>query len=180
MSEWRPVVGWEGLYEVSDGGEARSLPRVIIRSDGRRQPLRGRVLKPAVDRDGYQRVHIGVKRGVHQLVVEAFIGPCPPGLEIRHLDGNPANNALSNLRYGTRSENGMDRVRHGTHHEVLKTHCKRGHPLAVPNLVANVARTGRRNCLACHRAFAYIHTHGGDLQTVSDEYYQQIAALEGS
>lgn len=53
---------------------------------------------------------------VHRLVLLAFVGPCPEGLETRHLDGNPANNRLENLRYGTPAENGQDRVRHGRVH----------------------------------------------------------------
>lgn len=51
---------------------------------------------------------------VHRLVLEAFVGPCPKWMECRHLDGNPANNLLSNLKWGTKKENGEDTVRHGT------------------------------------------------------------------
>lgn len=51
---------------------------------------------------------------VHILVLEAFVGPCPPGMECRHLDGNPANNRLDNLCWGTKLENAQDRIRHGT------------------------------------------------------------------
>lgn len=55
-----------------------------------------------------------VKRGVHRILLEAFVGPCPKGMESCHGDGNRANNALSNLRYGTKLENGRDKVLHGT------------------------------------------------------------------
>jgi hypothetical protein len=55
-----------------------------------------------------------VLRYVHHLVLEAFVGPCPPGQETRHLDGNKENNALSNLVWGTHSENVGDQIRHGT------------------------------------------------------------------
>lgn len=54
------------------------------------------------------------KQYVHCLVLEAFVGYCPFGLQCLHWDGNPANNNLTNLRWGTQSENMMDRVRHGT------------------------------------------------------------------
>jgi hypothetical protein len=57
------------------------------------------------------------ERLIHVLVLEAFIGPCPPGLECRHLDGDPSNNALDNLRWGTHLENCVDRDRHGKHHK---------------------------------------------------------------
>lgn len=66
--------------------------------------------------DGYHAVNLGRgnKRFIHVLVLEAFVGPCPPGHECRHLDGNPANNHLGNLCWGTSSENHADQYRHGT------------------------------------------------------------------
>jgi hypothetical protein len=74
-------------------------------------------LKPWSDRNGYQRVDLGSRhsdcRFVYHLVLEAFVGPCPPGLECRHLDGNPANNRVENLHWGTHAENMADMVRHG-------------------------------------------------------------------
>ncbi|AAK94350.1 HNH endonuclease [Myxococcus phage Mx8] len=51
--------------------------------------------------------------GVHQLVADAFHGPCPTGQQVRHLDGNPTNNVPANLAYGTALDNAADRVRHG-------------------------------------------------------------------
>ena len=51
---------------------------------------------------------------LHILLTDAHIGPRPGGMETRHLDGNPMNNHISNLRYGTRKENAQDRIRHGT------------------------------------------------------------------
>lgn len=50
---------------------------------------------------------------VHRLVASAFLGPCPGGQEVRHLDGNPQNNAVTNLAYGTRTENILDVLRIG-------------------------------------------------------------------
>lgn len=55
------------------------------------------------------------KKYIHRLVLETFVGPCPPGMECRHLDGNPANNRLDNLAWGTHSENSQDSIQHGTH-----------------------------------------------------------------
>jgi hypothetical protein len=78
----------------------------------------------------------------------AFVGPCPAGLEIRHLNGNATDNHLSNLTYGTKSENELDRVRHGTHHNARKTHCLRGHPFDTANTQMD---HGRRRCKACLR-----------------------------
>jgi hypothetical protein len=54
------------------------------------------------------------KAYLHRLICEAFHGPCPPGMECRHLDGDKTNNAANNLAWGTRDENTSDRTRHGT------------------------------------------------------------------
>lgn len=54
------------------------------------------------------------RRYVHHLVLETFGGPRPQGLVCRHLDGNPANNVLENLEWGTYAENEADKLRHGT------------------------------------------------------------------
>jgi hypothetical protein len=98
---WRPVVGVEG-YQVSSLGRVKSL-----RS--------GRILKTPPDRDGYPTVNLGRRRrAVHQLVLLAFVGPCPPGRQCRHLDGRSGNARLSDLVWGTPRENYLDRVRHGT------------------------------------------------------------------
>ncbi len=51
---------------------------------------------------------------VHRLVLETYTGPCPKGMECRHLNGNPSDNRLKNLKWGTRSENMQDAVQHGT------------------------------------------------------------------
>lgn len=104
--QWRPVVGYEGIYEVSDHGRVRSLDR--FNHIGRR--YRGRVLRPSTDRGGYQRVVLSQNGNcktakIHSLVLEAFVGPRPDGLHVCHGDSNPANNHLSNLRYATQSEN---------------------------------------------------------------------------
>ncbi len=56
------------------------------------------------------------KQYAHRLVLETYVGPCPEGLECRHLDGDPANNRLGNLKWGTHAENVQDAVKHGTHY----------------------------------------------------------------
>jgi len=108
--EWRPVVGYEGSYEVSDLGRVRSLPR-----NGTRREIV--ILRAFRDCTGYHRVNLRrigiVQRGVHQLVAAAFIGPRPKGMMVCHWDGDCGNAALENLRYGTAKENAADRQRHG-------------------------------------------------------------------
>jgi len=76
-----------------------------------------RRLKTSLNRFGYEEIfrrpRIG-QRQVHRLVLLAFRGPCPGGMECRHLDGNRANNRLENLCWGTKRQNFDDRARHGT------------------------------------------------------------------
>jgi hypothetical protein len=116
---WLPVVGYEGFYEVSDLGRVRSVNRVFIRSDGRKQGRRGRVLVPSLT--GSKRTYpsvglrLGHRRAIHALVCEAFHGPRPtPTHEVAHWDGDPSNNRAGNLRWATQSENQQDSIRHGT------------------------------------------------------------------
>lgn len=154
--EWRPVVGYEGSYEVSDQGRVRSLDRIVVRYQyGKRteQPVRGRMLSPGETSFGHEYVNLGRgnKRYVHRLVLEAFVGPPAAGTECCHNDGNPKNNLVSNLRWGTRSANIQDAVRHGTHHQAKKTHCKHGHPFTAEN--TSITRRGQRRCLTCRRQF---------------------------
>ena len=117
--EWRPVAGYEGLYEVSDQGRVRSLDRLLTQA-GRNgtiytKTMRGRVLRPGSMPAGHQSVVLtkaGGSKCVHALVLAAFVGPCPEGAEARHLNGDPGDNRLVNLAYGSRRENGQDKKWH--------------------------------------------------------------------
>ena len=179
--EWRDIPGYEGYYQVSDNGDVRSLDRKIINRLGHELSLKGKSLKPKKDYE-YLRVELNIHGEaklffIHRLVLLAFVGEIPEGMQCRHLDGDATNNNLSNLAYGTVSENQLDRVRHGTHQESVKTHCPRGHVLKSPNLTAGGVRKGKRICLACARAHAYT-SYRKDLRPrlreVSDSYYEKI------
>lgn len=119
MSEiWRPVVGFCDSYEVSNLGRVRSLDRIInIHRYGREETRRrsGQSLTPRRNPiHGHASVQFGSKNyGVHRLVLEAFVGPCPPGMECRHANDVPDDNTLSNLSWGTRSQNRFDGMRNG-------------------------------------------------------------------
>lgn len=154
--EWRSVPGFVGLYEVSDNGVVRSLDRLVRAGSGTRM-ARGQELRPTVQTWGHLKVNL-CKNGsvygntIHAIVMLVFEGPCPEGLEIRHLDGVSSNNLLSNLKYGTKSENMKDRVRHGRDINAAKTHCPQGHPYAGDNLY--ISPQGYRQCRACGRESA--------------------------
>lgn len=100
---WKPVVGFEGRYEVSDLGRVRSL-------------LSGRVLKTSLDLNGYPIITFKKPKTtirVHQLVLRAFLGPAE-GRVVRHRKAPKSNVVLSNLEYGTQKDNAADRRRDGT------------------------------------------------------------------
>lgn len=114
LEQWRPVVGYEGRYEVSDQGRVRSL-QVTLKCAHLTRTFPGKVLKAWDNGTGALIVSmIGKTHTVHKLVAAAFIGPRPEGTEVAHNDGNATNNAVSNLRYATKHENEADKVRHGT------------------------------------------------------------------
>lgn len=150
MTEWRDVAGFEGLYQVSDTGQVRSLERVVPCGSGTRR-VPERTLAFGTLPHGYKIV--GLHRHnqqtmcrVHSLVAEAFLGPRPAGYDVCHDDSDPSNNHVSNLRYDTRSENMKDAMRadRGRGQFVRKTHCVQGHPLS-----GETAK--ERQCVPCQR-----------------------------
>lgn len=167
--EWRPVVGHEGHYEVSDQGHVRSVDRIItsISRTGREYLSRrkGKVLSPGRSPSGHLLVHLnGIARSVHSVVAAAFIGPRPNGYEVRHINGQPGDCRAANLEYGTRSENAEDSKRHGTHFYAGLTVCKRGHDLMDPTNLQKTARGDRRVCLACRRERQRLYDSGSQVK----------------
>ena len=118
MERWKPIPGFSG-YEVSTYGRVRTYRPANGRGAFLNEPreINPRTItgKPYLrvtltDNDGQQ-----VTRRVHILVLETFIGPRPTQEHgTRHLDGNPKNNHLDNLLWGTAQENADDRLAHGT------------------------------------------------------------------
>lgn len=108
VEEWRSVVGYEGLYEVSSLGQVKALERLVMNNGGL-QHKHERILKPHYDR-GYAMVVL-CKEGktkpslVHRVVAEAFIPNPENKPNIDHIDTNPSNNNVDNLRWVTQKEN---------------------------------------------------------------------------
>jgi len=115
QEEWRPVVGHPG-YEVSDQGRVRSVDRIVKTSNGQSRRYRGMLLQPGPSNYGHLSVVLGRgnTRMVHQLVLEAFVGPRPKGMECCHGLGGHTDNRLVNLRWDTRSNNILDSVEAGS------------------------------------------------------------------
>lgn len=137
---WKDIPGYEGSYQASSLGRIRSVDRCITQKSRYGLPvtrkLKGRVLRPSGSKkDPHLFVALGHgKNGstVHSLVAATFLGPCPPGCEVRHLDGDPLNNRIDNLAYGNRSENILDVYRVG----------KRWRKLSLPE-IQNIFRRSR-------------------------------------
>jgi hypothetical protein len=110
---WKPVVGFEGLYEVSNKGRIRSLKQAT--------PL---VMK-AKPNSRYAEVKLrrngqSIMKYVHVAMLEAFVGPCLEGMECRHLNGDRRDNRLANLAWGTYAQNTWDMIHHGTQSRGVK------------------------------------------------------------
>lgn len=154
---WRPIPSCPGYFADTAG-------RILSRRRGGPRLL----TQIANPRSGYLQVGLFldrrlVTRTVHTLVAEAFYGPRPPGLVVRHLDGDELNVEAANLAYGTTSQNVLDEVRHGTHAQAAKTHCPQGHPYDAVN--THMAKSGGRRCRRCNadraaRRYALVRTGG--------------------
>jgi hypothetical protein len=114
VENWKSIPGLPG-YLISDHGRPRCLNGRTRLPDG--------FMSPMIDTYGRPFLTIQVREPngetrkrcprICRLVMLAFVGPCPPGMEVCHYDGNPTNNRLDNLRYDTHQANMEDAVRHG-------------------------------------------------------------------
>jgi len=110
----KPILGFPD-YCITKDGQIWSKPR----KDAVGHNLKGRWLKPVIGSNGYLGIALTVnsqmyRRSIHRLLLETFVGLCPKGMECRHLNGIRTDNRLSNLAWGTRSENLIDSIEHGT------------------------------------------------------------------
>ncbi len=115
---FRIIEDWPS-YGVDTNGVVWSFKRIQC---GDAYPMKGCVGKAGHTKVIMTEGNRRTQRLVHHLVLEAFVGPCPPGMECCHLDGNARNNRLDNLRWDTRKGNMADAIRHGTTQRGERTH----------------------------------------------------------
>jgi hypothetical protein len=156
MERWLPVVGYEGSYEVSDLGRVRTLARLDARGRRRKE----KVLSPRPTTRDHRAIALyagGIRTDfqLHRLVLDAFVGPRPEGMEGCHWNDIPTDNRLANLRWDTRSANVRDSVRNGNHAMKNKTHCPHGHEYTSENTY--IYPQGRRSCNECRRIYRELH-----------------------
>jgi len=114
---WKPVDGYEGLYEVSSLGCVRSLPRMSATWTGSEWRRPGRELTASADTNGYMRVLLTAADGskkavkVHRLVAKAFCGEANG--TVNHIDGDKANNTASNLEWCSQADNNRHAIKTG-------------------------------------------------------------------
>jgi len=134
---WLPIKDFETLYEVSDAGNVRHI--TATKNHGPNY-----ILQPCPIGNGYTRVTlcngmaIRINRSIHRLVAEAFLGPCPKGMEVNHKNGNRAENRAHNLEWVTPSQNALHATR------VLKTRILRGEEHGMAKLTTEQVIEMRR------------------------------------
>lgn len=120
LEEWRPVVGYEGLYEVSSNGRVKSLKRTCPTKGGARRTVNERIMMASPDGNGYMSVPLS-KDSKHKtvrichMVALAFLGPRPEGFVIAHGPNGQQDDSISNLSYKTQAGNCADKLRDDTH-----------------------------------------------------------------
>lgn len=176
---FKPIPGYEGLYDVSDFGRVRSFkglkPRV----------LKGNFLNSAgcprvvLCRDGKTKYAY-----VHRLVALAHLGPAPEGKpNAIHENDDKADNRLANICYGTQARTLRDKVNNGDRPKVIKTHCPQGHEYVVANTYDRA--NGKRQCIACYRtrsAAQYAAKTGRtiDFNEIADQKYIELTTAPGA
>lgn len=112
---WKDIKGYEGLYQISSFGNVKSIERTLLRKNGSSFSVKERILRPTYDKHGYSYVTLtNLKKPkrffIHRLVAINFIPNPLHKTDVDHIDGNPSNPKLSNLRWATSTENHLNPI----------------------------------------------------------------------
>lgn len=112
---WKDIKGYEGLYQISSFGNVKSVGRVLCRKNGSLYSISEKILRPIYDKRGYPYVFLTNLKTpkrffIHRLVAINFIPNPYHKTDVDHIDGNPSNPHLSNLRWATSTENHLNPI----------------------------------------------------------------------
>jgi hypothetical protein len=114
IEEWKDIPGYEGYYKASSLGRIRAVYRLVYKLNASGyyyHPYRSRILNPFPNRDGYLLVDLCNKTfSAHNVIAKTFLGPKPNGQIVMHINNNKKDNRVTNLKYGTYSENSIQAI----------------------------------------------------------------------
>lgn len=157
MEKWKDIEGYEGYYQVSNRGRVRSVDRIVRHSKGGPYKLKGRILRPRpVDKYGHVQVFLcknGLQRSayIHRLVLAAFVCPCPAGKECLHGAAGISDNSIGNLKWGSRSENQLDKNRRDRTGNGVPVVCSDGRKFINISVAAEKTGCDASNICKCCR-----------------------------
>ena len=114
---WKDIKGYEGRYQVSDIGRVKSLERRFVDKRGYKRTIRGQILRPSTEKDGYLQVYLykgdsdkGKNFFVHRLVCKSFHENPKNKPEVNHINEDKLDNRACNLEWVTRKENANNKT----------------------------------------------------------------------
>jgi hypothetical protein len=109
MEIWKDIIGYEGLYQISNIGRVKSLNRIVIRKNGYSLPVKERIIAFHKHRDGYNMVRLWNNKSklctIHRLVAQSFLDNPNNYPNVHHCDNDPSNNSVDNLEWVTQAKN---------------------------------------------------------------------------